>query len=172
MATFVDRVLLHAQGGDGGNGCASILREKFKPLGGPDGGNGGRGGDVVAVVVARMSSRMAEADVVPSEAQRAAAPVTCGVAIDVPDMDAYDDPLNVLVIVSPGAAMPDGSNLAPRATSAVFTLPNIVTFARLCAVPLAFWLTGRLNMEARQNVLKEFLHLQQLFLTRKSALMM
>mgnify|MGYP003344530691 CR=1 FL=1 len=38
MATFVDRVLLHAQGGDGGNGCASILREKFKPLGGPDGG--------------------------------------------------------------------------------------------------------------------------------------
>ena len=50
MATFVDRVVLHVQGGDGGNGCASILREKFKPLGGPDGGNGGRGGDVVAVV--------------------------------------------------------------------------------------------------------------------------
>jgi len=50
MATFVDRVVLHAQGGDGGHGCASILREKFKPLGGPDGGNGGRGGDVIAVV--------------------------------------------------------------------------------------------------------------------------
>jgi GTPase len=50
MATFVDRVTLHAHGGDGGNGCASIMREKFKPLGGPDGGNGGRGGDVVAVV--------------------------------------------------------------------------------------------------------------------------
>ena len=50
MATFVDRVVLHVQGGDGGNGCASVLREKFKPLGGPDGGNGGRGGDVVAVV--------------------------------------------------------------------------------------------------------------------------
>lgn len=50
MATFVDRVVLHAQGGDGGHGCASILREKFKPLGGPDGGNGGRGGDVVAIV--------------------------------------------------------------------------------------------------------------------------
>lgn len=50
MATFVDRVVLHAQGGDGGNGCASVLREKFKPLGGPDGGNGGRGGDVIAVV--------------------------------------------------------------------------------------------------------------------------
>jgi len=50
MATFVDRVVLHAQAGDGGNGVASVLREKFKPLGGPDGGNGGRGGDVVAVV--------------------------------------------------------------------------------------------------------------------------
>ena len=50
MATFVDRVVLHVQGGDGGNGCVSVLREKFKPLGGPDGGNGGRGGDVVAVV--------------------------------------------------------------------------------------------------------------------------
>ncbi len=50
MATFVDRVVLHAQAGDGGNGVASVLREKFKPLGGPDGGNGGRGGDIVAVV--------------------------------------------------------------------------------------------------------------------------
>ncbi|MSZ41041.1 MAG: hypothetical protein F2598_02245, partial [Actinobacteria bacterium] len=38
MTTFVDRVQLYAQAGDGGNGCASILREKFKPLGGPDGG--------------------------------------------------------------------------------------------------------------------------------------
>ena len=39
--------VLHAQGGNGGNGCASVHREKFKPLGGPDGGDGGRGGDVV-----------------------------------------------------------------------------------------------------------------------------
>ena len=46
MPTFVDRVTLHVQAGDGGNGCASVLREKFKPLGGPDGGNGGRGGNV------------------------------------------------------------------------------------------------------------------------------
>ena len=45
MAKFVDRVVLHATAGEGGNGCASVHREKFKPLGGPDGGNGGRGGD-------------------------------------------------------------------------------------------------------------------------------
>ena len=50
MATFVDHVVLHVSGGDGGHGCASVHREKFKPLGGPDGGNGGRGGDVVLVV--------------------------------------------------------------------------------------------------------------------------
>jgi GTP-binding protein len=50
MATFVDRVVLHVGGGDGGHGCVSVHREKFKPLGGPDGGNGGRGGDVVLVV--------------------------------------------------------------------------------------------------------------------------
>src|SRR5690606_27646144 len=48
--TFVDRVELHVRAGDGGNGCVSIHREKFKPLGGPDGGNGGRGGDVLLVV--------------------------------------------------------------------------------------------------------------------------
>jgi GTP-binding protein len=50
MTTFVDRVVLHVAAGDGGNGCASIHREKFKPLGGPDGGNGGRGGNVTLVV--------------------------------------------------------------------------------------------------------------------------
>ena len=50
MPTFVDRVVLHAAAGDGGNGCASIHREKYKPLGGPDGGNGGRGGDVILKV--------------------------------------------------------------------------------------------------------------------------
>ena len=50
MSRFVDRVVLHATAGAGGNGCASVHREKFKPLGGPDGGNGGRGGSVVLVV--------------------------------------------------------------------------------------------------------------------------
>ncbi len=50
MASFIDRVVLHLAAGDGGHGVASIHREKFKPLGGPDGGNGGRGGDVVFIV--------------------------------------------------------------------------------------------------------------------------
>ena len=50
MATFVDRAVLHVAAGDGGNGCASVRREKFKPLGGPDGADGGDGGDVVLVV--------------------------------------------------------------------------------------------------------------------------
>ena len=50
VSRFVDRAVIHVAAGDGGNGCASVHREKFKPLGGPDGGNGGRGGDVVLVV--------------------------------------------------------------------------------------------------------------------------
>jgi GTPase involved in cell partitioning and DNA repair len=47
---FVDRVVLHLQAGDGGNGCSSVYREKFIPLGGPDGGNGGHGGDIILEV--------------------------------------------------------------------------------------------------------------------------
>jgi GTP-binding protein len=50
MASFVDRVTLYATAGKGGDGCVSVHREKFVPLGGPDGGDGGRGGDVVLVV--------------------------------------------------------------------------------------------------------------------------
>jgi GTP-binding protein len=50
MTTFVDRVVLHVAAGDGGHGCSSVRREKFKPLGGPDGADGGHGGDVVLVV--------------------------------------------------------------------------------------------------------------------------
>lgn len=47
IPSFVDRVTLHVTAGKGGNGCASVHREKFKPLGGPDGGNGGHGGSVI-----------------------------------------------------------------------------------------------------------------------------
>ena len=50
VAEFADQAQVRVQAGDGGHGCASIHREKFKPLGGPDGGNGGRGGDVIIEV--------------------------------------------------------------------------------------------------------------------------
>ena len=56
MTSFVDRVVLHVSGGNGGHGCASVHREKFKPLGGPDGGNGGHGGDVRLVVDSNVTS--------------------------------------------------------------------------------------------------------------------
>jgi GTP-binding protein len=49
MVSFVDTVTLQLRAGKGGNGCVSVHREKFKPLGGPDGGNGGNGGDIVLV---------------------------------------------------------------------------------------------------------------------------
>ena len=47
VPTFVDQVTLHVAAGRGGHGVASVHREKFKPLGGPDGGNGGPGGSVI-----------------------------------------------------------------------------------------------------------------------------
>jgi GTPase len=56
VAEFADRVELRVQAGHGGNGCASIHREKYKPLGGPDGGNGGRGGDVILEVDASSAT--------------------------------------------------------------------------------------------------------------------
>jgi GTP-binding protein len=56
MATFVDRVQLQVVGGSGGHGAASIRREKFKPLAGPDGADGGRGGDVILEVDASTTT--------------------------------------------------------------------------------------------------------------------
>ncbi|HMP79622.1 MAG TPA: GTPase ObgE, partial [Pirellulaceae bacterium] len=56
---FVDRVLIEVSGGDGGNGCLSFRREKYVPLGGPDGGNGGDGGSVVLVVEQGVNSLVA-----------------------------------------------------------------------------------------------------------------
>lgn len=56
IPSFVDRVKLSVQAGNGGHGCASVHREKFKPLGGPDGGNGGDGGSVILRVSENLNS--------------------------------------------------------------------------------------------------------------------
>ncbi len=53
---FVDEAVIWIRSGKGGDGATTMLRQKFKPLGGPDGGDGGRGGDVVVVADKRMGS--------------------------------------------------------------------------------------------------------------------
>jgi GTP-binding protein len=53
---FVDQVTIFVQSGDGGRGCVSFRREKYVPRGGPDGGDGGRGGDVVLVAERGLST--------------------------------------------------------------------------------------------------------------------
>lgn len=58
MALFVDVVNITVKAGDGGNGCVSFHREKFVQAGGPDGGDGGRGGDVVFLATDRMHTLM------------------------------------------------------------------------------------------------------------------
>ena len=46
---FIDQASLRIKAGDGGHGCIAFLREKFRPKGGPCGGDGGKGGDVIFV---------------------------------------------------------------------------------------------------------------------------
>ncbi|MCE2926669.1 MAG: GTPase ObgE [Rickettsiales bacterium] len=53
---FLDEAKIYIRSGDGGKGCVSFRREKFIPDGGPDGGNGGRGGDVIAECVEGLNT--------------------------------------------------------------------------------------------------------------------
>src|SRR5919201_3812451 len=54
--TFIDRVRIRVQAGSGGSGISSFRREKFVPMGGPDGGDGGRGGDVIVRADANLTT--------------------------------------------------------------------------------------------------------------------
>lgn len=56
MAKFIDEAKIHVISGRGGNGCLSFRREKYVPRGGPNGGDGGKGGDVILVANENMSS--------------------------------------------------------------------------------------------------------------------
>lgn len=53
---FIDRAVIVVKAGDGGNGCVSFRREKYVPKGGPDGGDGGHGGDVILVAKESLST--------------------------------------------------------------------------------------------------------------------
>jgi GTP-binding protein len=53
---FIDKARILVKAGDGGNGCVSFRRERFVPRGGPDGGNGGSGGDVVLEADAKLQT--------------------------------------------------------------------------------------------------------------------
>ena len=53
---FLDQAKVYVKAGSGGDGCISFRREKFIPRGGPDGGNGGRGGHVIGRAVAELNT--------------------------------------------------------------------------------------------------------------------
>jgi GTP-binding protein len=53
---FIDEAVILVRSGKGGNGVVHFRREKYVPLGGPDGGNGGKGGDVVLEVLGKLNN--------------------------------------------------------------------------------------------------------------------
>src|SRR5688500_8553543 len=55
---FLDEAKVYVRSGDGGNGCVAFRREKFIEFGGPRGGNGGHGGDVVVEAVDGLNTRI------------------------------------------------------------------------------------------------------------------
>jgi GTP-binding protein len=67
---FFDEAKIYVKAGDGGNGCVSFRREKYVPLGGPNGGDGGRGGDVYLVVNPHLNTLIAFKHRVHFKAQR------------------------------------------------------------------------------------------------------
>ena len=62
MSGFVDQAQLNVRGGDGGAGCVSFRREAHVPKGGPDGGDGGKGGDIWLVTDVNVASLLAFRD--------------------------------------------------------------------------------------------------------------
>jgi len=56
LSEFIDQLRLRIKAGDGGNGCVSFRREKYVPRGGPDGGNGGRGGHIIFKATSALST--------------------------------------------------------------------------------------------------------------------